>query len=54
MRKLTKLIVATGVLALAVGVGTYLFQASSQEGGPGFGPRFMHRMGEGPEAWAMA
>jgi hypothetical protein len=42
MGKRTKLIVATGALALAVGVGTYVFQASSQEGGPGFGPGFGH------------
>jgi hypothetical protein len=45
MSKRTKLIVATGVVVLAVGAGAYAFKAASQEGG--FGPRFMHRMGPG-------
>lgn len=31
--------------AVAVGVGTYAFTASSQEGAPGFGPMFMHGPG---------
>lgn len=44
MRTRNKLIVTTGVLALAVGVGTFVFSASSHEGG-GFGP--MHRMRHG-------
>ena len=41
------LIFTTLTLALAVGVGTYAFKASSQEGGPFPGHRFMRGMGHG-------
>ena len=47
MKTRNKLVVTVAALALAIGVGTYAFKASSQEGGPGFGPRFMHGMGHG-------
>jgi hypothetical protein len=47
MKTRNKLIVTTAALALAIGVGTYAFKASSQERGPGFGPRFMHGVGHG-------
>jgi hypothetical protein len=47
MKTRDKLIVTTAALALAVGVGTYAFKASSQEVGQGFGPRFMRGMGHG-------
>jgi hypothetical protein len=47
MKARNKLIVTTAALVLAISVGTYAFKASSQEGGPGFGPRFMHGMGHG-------
>ena len=53
MKTRNKLIVTTAALALAIGVGTYAFRASSQEGGMGFGPRFMHGMGHGSGTMGM-
>ena len=53
MKMRNKLIVTTAALALAIGVSTYAFKASSQEAGPGFGPRFMHGMGHGAGSMGM-
>ena len=48
MKTHNKLII-TGALALIIGVvGTYAFQASPQDAGPGFGPRFMSILGHSP------
>ena len=53
MKTRNKLLITTAALALAIGVGTFAFKASSQERGPGFGPRFMHGMGSGPAMMSM-
>ncbi len=46
--KTRKKLLALGAAALlAVGVGTYAFTASSEEGEFAFGPRSMHRIGHG-------
>jgi hypothetical protein len=47
MKTRNKLLVLGAAALLAVGVGTYAFTASSEEGDFGFGPRSMHRMGHG-------
>jgi len=46
MKTRTKLL-SLGAAALAIGIGTYAFTASSEEGGHGFGPPFMRGMGPG-------
>lgn len=50
MKTRTKLVAFGATAALAVGIGTYAFTASSEEGGLGFGPPFMRGMmtGMGP------
>ena len=45
MNNRNKLISSTIALAVVVGAGTYAFTAFSQEGGPAFGPHFMHQIG---------
>ncbi|MEX0853299.1 MAG: hypothetical protein WD036_08475 [Bauldia sp.] len=47
MNTRTKLISLGTAAALAVGIGTYAFSASSDESGFGFGPPFMRGMGPG-------
>jgi hypothetical protein len=47
MKTRTKLIVTAAALIVVAGVGTYSMKALSQEFGPSFGPRAMHRMGAG-------
>ncbi len=45
MSKRNKLLALGAASILAVGIGTYAFTASSEEGDHGFGPRSMHRGG---------
>ncbi|HEY5619882.1 MAG TPA: hypothetical protein VIK60_18215 [Vicinamibacterales bacterium] len=47
MKTGTKRIILSAAAALAVGIGTYAFAASSQDGGSGFNPPFMRHMGAG-------
>jgi hypothetical protein len=47
MKARTKLIALGAAGALALGIGTYAFSASSDESGAGFGPPFMRGMGPG-------
>jgi len=47
MQTRTKLISLGAAAALAIGVGTYAFTASSEEAGSGFSPPFMRGMGPG-------
>ena len=47
MKTRNKLLALGAAALLAVGLATYAFTASSEEGESGLGPRSMHRMGHG-------
>jgi hypothetical protein len=53
MKTRNKLIFTAAAVVLAIGLSTYAFKASSQEGRLGFGPWFMHGMGHGPGMMGM-